>query len=85
MSRLGAAYVEISANLAKLDQGLKLAKSNTNKFLKGVSKDMESLNFMPIIKNIGMIGWQFAQITAPITVVTGALFALQKHAANVGE
>lgn len=46
---------------------------------------MDSLNFMPIIKNIGMIGWQFAQITAPITVVTGALFALQKHAANVGE
>lgn len=85
MASLGAAYVEISANLAKLDQGLKLAKSNTNKFLKGVSKDMESLNFMPIIKNIGMIGWQFAQITAPITVVTGALFALQKHAANVGE
>ena len=85
MSSLGAAYVEISANLAKLDQGLKLAKSNTNKFLKDVSKDMDSLNFMPIIKNIGMIGWQFAQITAPITVVTGALFALQKHAANVGE
>ena len=85
MASLGAAYVEISANLAKLDQGLKLAKSNTNKFLKGVSKDMESLNFMPIIKNIAMIGWQFAQITAPITVVTGALFALQKHAANIGE
>ncbi len=85
MSRLGAAYVEISATLVKLDQGLKLAKSNTNKFLKGVSKDMESLNFMPIIKNIGMIGWQFAQITAPVTVTMGALFALQKHAANVGE
>lgn len=85
MSLLGAAYVEISANLAKLDSGLKLAKSGTNKFLKGVSKDMESLNFMPIIKNIGMIGWQFAQITAPITVTAGALFALAKHTANVGE
>ncbi len=46
---------------------------------------MESLNFMPVIKNIGMIGWQFAQITAPITAVTGALFALTKHTANVGE
>lgn len=85
MSRLGAAYVEISANISRLDTGLKRAKADTNRFLKGVSRDMESLNFMPIIKNIGMIGWQFAQITAPITAVTGALFALTKHTANVGE
>ena len=82
---LGAAYVEISANLAKLDQGLKLAKSNTNKFLKGISKDMQTLNFMPIVKNIGMIGWQFAQITAPITATAAALFTLAKKTANVGE
>lgn len=40
---------------------------------------------MPLVKNIGLIGWQFAQITAPITAVTGALFALQKYTANVGE
>lgn len=77
--------MEISANLSRLDSGLKRAKADTNKFLKGVSKDMESLNFMPLVKNIGLIGWQFAQITAPITAVTGALFALQKYTANVGE
>ena len=85
MSRLGAAYVEISATLVKFDQGLKLAKSNTNKFLKDISKGMEALNFMPIIKNIGMIGWQFAQITAPITATGAALFMLAKKTANVGE
>lgn len=85
MSRLGAAYVEISANISRLDTGLKRAKADTNKFLKGVSRDMESLNFMPLAKNIAMIGWQFAQITAPVTAVTGALFALTKHTANVGE
>lgn len=85
MGNLGAAYVEIAANVSKLDAGLKTAKSDVNKFLKGISKDMESLNFTPLLKNIAMIGWQFAQITAPVTVVTGALFALQKHTANVGE
>lgn len=85
MASLAAVYVEISANLAKLDQGLRLAKSNTNNFLKSISKEMQTLNFMPIIKNIGMIGWQFAQITAPITATAAALFTIAQKTANVGE
>lgn len=85
MGLLGAAYVEISANAEKLRKGLLTAKADTNKFLKDVDKTLKVIDFMPIIKNIGMIGYRIASITAPITATTAAIFALAKTTANAGE
>ena len=85
MAKLGSAFVEIAADLKKLQAGFKQAQSDTNKFLKNVNKQLSFLDFTPLVKNLASIGMRIATITAPITITGGAIYALAQKAANAGD
>lgn len=85
MAKLGSAFVEIAADLGKLQAGFKQAQSHTNKFLQGVNKQLAFLDFTPLVKNLASIGMRIATITAPITITGGAIYALAQKAANAGD
>lgn len=84
MAKLGSAFVEIAADLKKLEAGFKQAQSKTNKFLQGVNKKLAVIDFTPLVKNLASIGMRIAAITAPVTVTGGALFMLAKKTADMG-
>jgi len=70
-TKLGSAYVDIAANLANYEKGLKKGKKQTSQFVKDVDRTLASIDFKTLAKGA-------AVFTAGLASVAGAIYTVQR-------